>query len=98
MGCSDVPCPVRTVLTGFLGRTGRNITVGEAERSRVTIIELLQQSPEQDAASVLFSSTITNKRNSVKVSVELVVEAANLEFASQPFEVLYHPRTSTPEF
>ncbi|KAF5762169.1 hypothetical protein HanXRQr2_Chr16g0773611 [Helianthus annuus] len=36
--------------------------------------------------------------NSVKVSVELVVEAVNLEPASQPFEVVCHPRASTPEF
>uniref|UniRef100_A0A251SFU9 Uncharacterized protein n=1 Tax=Helianthus annuus TaxID=4232 RepID=A0A251SFU9_HELAN len=32
------------------------------------------------------------------VSVELVVEAVNLESASQPFEVVYHSRASTPEF
>ncbi|KAF5814184.1 putative auxin response factor [Helianthus annuus] len=33
--------------------------------------------------------------NTVKVSVELVVEAVNLASASRPFEVVYHPRAST---
>ncbi|KAJ0947661.1 putative auxin response factor [Helianthus annuus] len=36
--------------------------------------------------------------NIVKVSVELVVDAANLASTSRPFEVVYHPRASTFEF
>ncbi|MFS8012486.1 putative transcription factor ARF family [Helianthus anomalus] len=36
--------------------------------------------------------------NSGKVSMESVVEAANLAAAGRPFEVVYYPRASTPEF
>ncbi|MFS7913184.1 putative auxin response factor [Helianthus anomalus] len=36
--------------------------------------------------------------NSVKVSVDLVVEVANLASNSRPFEVVYHPRASMSVF
>jgi hypothetical protein len=34
----------------------------------------------------------------VRVRPEEVVEAANLAVSGQPFEVVYYPRASTPEF
>ncbi|KAJ0437466.1 putative auxin response factor domain-containing protein [Helianthus annuus] len=47
------------------------------------------------AAALAMSSLF---QNIVKVSVELVVDAANLASTSRPFEVVYHPRASTFEF
>lgn len=38
------------------------------------------------------------KGRSAKVSAESVVEAATLAASGQPFEVVYYPRASTPEF
>lgn len=39
-----------------------------------------------------------NMMGSGKVKAESVVEAANLAVNGQPFEVIYYPRASTPEF
>ncbi|KAJ0759458.1 putative auxin response factor domain-containing protein [Helianthus annuus] len=49
----------------------------------------------QSTVQLLQSYCVGGFGNIVKVSVELVVEAANLASASQPFEVVYHPRAST---
>ncbi|XP_004246657.1 auxin response factor 18 [Solanum lycopersicum] len=39
-----------------------------------------------------------NLMNKGKVKAESVIEAANLAASGQPFEVIYYPRASTPEF
>ncbi|GKD65000.1 auxin response factor 18 [Tanacetum coccineum] len=45
-----------------------------------------------------WNTAVAGVGDSGKVSVDSVVEAANLAASGRPFEVVYYPRASTPEF
>ncbi|KAL7614623.1 hypothetical protein Lser_V15G08583 [Lactuca serriola] len=51
-----------------------------------------------DSNSSGWNTSIPGYGNSGKVSAESVTEAANLAATGRPFEVVYYPRASTPEF
>ncbi|KAI3721431.1 hypothetical protein L2E82_32442 [Cichorium intybus] len=51
-----------------------------------------------DSNSSGWNTTIPGFGNSGKVTAESVIEAANLAATGRPFEVVYYPRASTPEF
>ncbi|KVI09708.1 auxin response factor 18-like [Cynara cardunculus var. scolymus] len=51
-----------------------------------------------DSNSSGWNTTIAGIGNSGKVTAESVIETANLAAAGRPFEVVYYPRASTPEF
>ena len=45
-----------------------------------------------------WNTAVAGVGDSGKVSVDSVVEAANLAASGRPFEVVFYPRASTPEF
>jgi hypothetical protein len=49
-------------------------------------------------AGLVRGGNVAASKGRVKVRLEDVVEAARLSSAGQPFEVVYYPRASTPEF
>ncbi|XP_071734571.1 auxin response factor 18-like [Rutidosis leptorrhynchoides] len=51
-----------------------------------------------DSNSSGWNTAVGGVGNSGKVSVNSVIEAASLAAAGRPFEVVYYPRASTPEF
>ncbi|AQK66414.1 Auxin response factor 16 [Zea mays] len=53
---------------------------------------------EEDGGKMMAAAATRGKAARVRVRPEEVVEAANLAVSGQPFEVVYYPRASTPEF
>ncbi|KAD7480015.1 hypothetical protein E3N88_03151 [Mikania micrantha] len=51
-----------------------------------------------DSNSSGWNTAVGGFGNAGKVSAESVIEATNLAAAGRPFEVVYYPRASTPEF
>lgn len=54
--------------------------------------------PREDENKLMMMRRNTNSDFKANVRAESVVEAATLAANSQPFEVVYYPRASTPEF
>lgn len=52
----------------------------------------------EDENKLMRNGNGSNSGNKGKVKAESVIEAANLAASGQPFEVIYYPRASTPEF